>query len=325
VRFVVGGGAVLAAAGCRYAALDHASPEADAITDLHWLMFWVCGAVFAIVLGFLAAALLRRGRGDTPDRDRRRTAAVAAGTAASVLILLGLLTASVVTGRAVATSTREEALSIEVIGHQWWWEVHYPAPVPIDEVVTANEIHVPVGRTVRFRLSSTDVIHSFWVPNLHGKKDLLPGRITWLSFRALHAGTWAGRCAEFCGLQHAHMGFLVVAEPRADFETWLAAQRQASVEPADAALAHGRTVFLSGPCVACHTIRGAGAFGRKAPDLTHLASRSTIAAATLPNNTGHLAGWVVDAQRIKPGNRMPPNLLSSADLLDLVAYLRSLR
>jgi cytochrome c oxidase subunit 2 len=146
-----------------------------------------------------------------------------------------------------------------------------------------------------------------------------------MTFRVLRAGTYEGRCAEFCGYQHAHMGFRVVAEPPSEFEAWLESQRLPAAEPGDAARVHGHEVFLAGPCVNCHAIRGAGAFGRKGPDLTHLASRSTIAAATLPNTTGHLAGWIADSQRIKPGNRMPPNVLPSGDLLDLVAYLRSLR
>jgi cytochrome c oxidase subunit 2 len=240
-------------------------------------------------------------------------------------LLLTMLIASVVTGRAVATPPGPRALEIEVTGHQWWWEIRYPAVVPADIVVTANEIHVPVDRVVRLHLASTDVIHSIWIPNINGKKDLIPGRATQLTFRPRRSGTFSGRCAEFCGYQHAKMGLLLVVEPPGEFARWLEEQRRPSVAPAQEALEHGREVFLAGPCSSCHTIRGTGAFGHKAPDLTHLASRSTIAAATLPNTTGHLAGWVVDPQRLKPGNRMPPNLLASADLLDLVAYLRSLR
>jgi cytochrome c oxidase subunit 2 len=316
--------AVFAANGCAYEALDRASPEASAITNLHWLIFWICVAVWVLVLAFLAVGLVRRGSTAAQD-DRRRTLVVAGATGVSALLLLVMLTASVITGRAVATPAGPGALEIEVTGHQWWWEIRYPSSVSDRVVVTANELHVPVDRTVRLRLATNDVIHSLWIPNINGKKDLIPGRATSLTFRPRRIGTFGGRCAEFCGYQHAKMGLLLIVQPPADFEAWLDQQRQPSVEPAETALEHGRDVFLHGPCATCHTIRGTAAFGHKAPDLTHLASRSTIAAASLPNTIGHLAGWVVDAQRIKPGNRMPPNLLSAPDLLDLVAYLRSLR
>lgn len=326
MRRLVGPAALAALSGaCSYAALDRASPQAASITVLHWFIFGICVAVFVLVLTFLAAALARGRPAPSHAEERRRMLVVAAATGLSTLLLLVMLVASVVTGRAIATPAGRDALEIEVTGHQWWWEIRYPSSVPADTVTTANEIHVPMDRAVRLRLTSTDVIHSMWIPNLNGKRDLIPGRTTFLTFRARRPGTFAGRCAEFCGYQHAKMGLLVVVQAPGDFAAWLEGQRHPSVEPSEAALEHGREVFLQGPCSACHTIRGTSAFGRKAPDLTHLASRSTIAAGTLPNTTGHLAGWVVDAQRIKPGNRMPPNFLASVDLLDLVAYLRSLR
>jgi cytochrome c oxidase subunit 2 len=313
------------AAGCQYAALDHASPEAARITNLHNVMAVVCIVVYLVVVALLAVALRRPRAPRNPEGEERRRRAVLAGTIASSVVLLGFLAASVSAGSRITTPERADALEVRVTGHQWWWEVRYPSSNPSREVTTANEIHLPLGRTVRFRFGSGDVIHSFWAPNLDGKKDLLPGRDTSLTFRPVREGVFEGRCAEFCGYQHAHMGFLIVVDKPDVFEAWLNGQRRPAAEPADAVLEHGRQVFLASPCVTCHTIRGTGAFGHKAPDLTHLASRSTIAAATLPNNTGHLAGWVVDAQRIKPGSRMPPNLLPSGDLLDLVAYLRSLQ
>ena len=184
---------------------------------------------------------------------------------------------------------------------------------------------MPIGRPIRLDLSSIDVIHSFWVPNVQGKKDLLPGRPTTHLFRVERVGVYRGQCAEFCGYQHAHMGLLLIAEEPELFDAWLAGQRRLAVEPDDSPKRHGRDIFLSGSCVLCHTIRGAGAFGHKAPDLTHLASRRMIAAATLPNTPGHLAGWIVDPQRIKPGTRMPPNVLTGDDLNDLVSYLGSLQ
>jgi cytochrome c oxidase subunit II len=314
-------------AGCGgvYSALDRVTREGSRITSLHWLMYWICVGFFVAMMGLIAASLESRARARTPEGERRRTLSVAAGAAVSTLLLLLLLAVSVTTGHAIVTPPGPEALEIDVIGHQWWWEVHYPASTPSDEITTANEIHVPVGRAVRLQLSTGDVIHSFWVPNIHGKKDLIPGRRTTHVFRAERTGTFRGQCAEFCGYQHAHMGLVVFVQKPEVFQSWLDHQRRLASEPSGPAEQHGREVFLSGPCVLCHTIRGAGAFGHKAPDLTHLASRTTIAAGTLPNKPGHLAGWVVDAQRIKPGNRMPPNVVASNDLNDLVSYLVSLR
>ena len=312
---------------CRgsYSALDTASPEATRITNLHWLLVWVTGAVSLAVIAALAIALTRLRTAETRAGERRRTRAVAAAAIVSTVVLLWLLTASAFAGRAVATPVGPGALRIQIVGHQWWWEVRYPADPPSNTVITANEIHVPVGRPVLLELSSTDVIHSFWVPNLNGKKDLIPGRPTRHLLRPERTGVFEGRCAEFCGYQHAHMGFVLIAEEPDRFEAWLISQRRPASEPIDAAARHGRAVFLSSACVSCHTIRGVGAFGHKAPDLTHLASRRMIASATLPNTAGHLAGWVVDSPHIKPGNHMPPNLLPAEDLQDLVSYLRSLQ
>jgi cytochrome c oxidase subunit 2 len=307
-----------------YAALDTASPEATRITNLHWLVLWVSAVVSVVLLGALAIALFRRRTPETRDGERRRTIAVASAAFLSTLGLLWLLTESVLAGRATATPVGPGALRIQIIGHQWWWEVIYPADPPSDTVITANEIHLPVRRAVLLELSSPDVIHSFWVPNLNGKKDLIPGRPTRHLLRPERTGMYEGRCAEFCGYQHAHMGFQMIVEEQDRFDAWLASQRHAAAEPTDAAGQHGRQVFLSSPCVVCHSIRGIS-FGRKGPDLTHLASRRMIASATLPNTDGHLAGWIVDSQHIRPGNHMPPNVLPADQLLDLVSYLRILQ
>lgn len=305
-----------------------AGREAAQIAGLYALMFWTFAAVFAGVLAFLVVSLTRRLRGETAEGTRRRSRAVAAATGASAVILVALLAASVSTGRSVVEPAGGEALEIRLVGHQWWWEVLYPGLSPSENVTTANEIHVPVGRPVRLLLSSGDVIHSFWAPSIHGKTDLIPGRSTTQVFHADRAGVFTGQCAEFCGLQHAHMGFLVIAEPPDRFDAWMRHQRLPAVERDEPGPRRGRDVFFRSSCVLCHSIRRgeteADAFGHEAPDLTHLASRATIAAGTFPNSTGHLAGWVVDPQRMKPGNRMPPNTLASEDLLDLVSYLRSL-
>ena len=304
------------------AVLEAAGKSAVRIESLWWLFFWICAAVFVIVLAFLVAALARRPGGPEPARASR---AVAAATTVTVLILFFFLVASVRTGRDVSDWRGENVVRIQVVGHQWWWEARYPGSRPSDLVITANEIHVPTGHTIFLDLTSGDVIHSFWAPQLHGKTDLIPGRHTRQVLEIDRPGVFQGRCAEFCGYQHAHMGFRVIAQAPAEFERWLAAQRQASVEPTDPLLARGRQVFLKGPCILCHSIRGTPAFGNQAPDLTHVASRETIAAATLPNNAGALGGWIADSQGIKPGNHMPPNALSASDLVALLAYLQSLR
>ncbi|HLU83462.1 MAG TPA: c-type cytochrome, partial [Trueperaceae bacterium] len=212
-------------------------------------------------------------------------------------------------------------LTIEVIGHQWWWEVRYPE----SGVVTANEVVIPVGETVRLELSSVDVIHSFWVPVLNGKMDLIPGQTTSLPLEASLAGEYFGFCAEFCGVQHARMNLLVVAQERSDFDAWLATQQLAAPPPNDATTLAGQQVFLGSACVYCHTVRGTNASGKLGPDLTHLASRRLLGAGALPNTRGNLAGWIVNSQTTKPGNRMPPMYLGGSELQSLLAYLETLR
>jgi cytochrome c oxidase subunit II len=230
----------------------------------------------------------------------------------------------VVTDRALAQLPLKDGLSIEVTAQQWWWKVRYQANEPALEFETANELHVPVGRPVVIKLESKDVIHSFWAPNLHGKKDLIPGRITTIRFRADKPGVYRGQCAEFCGYQHAKMAFVVVAEERDAYERWVAEQRRTAREPSDALLKRGQQVFLTSACVMCHAIKGTIADGRTGPDLTHLASRRTLAAGTLPNTRGNLAGWILDPQGIKPGANMPPTAIAPDDLQALLHYLESL-
>jgi cytochrome c oxidase subunit 2 len=221
--------------------------------------------------------------------------------------------------------SNKNAVTIEVTGQQWWWQVRYLDPDPSKIFVTANEIHIPVGQPVTIKLRSTDVIHSFWVPNLVGKKDLIPGHDAVLWLQADKPGVFRGQCAEYCGLQHAHMAFWVVAEPPTRFAAWLNQQRGEAVQPSTSSEQRGQQVFLSSPCIMCHTIQGTPAGATVGPDLTHIASRSYIAAGTLPNTRGQLAGWIVDSQAIKPGNRMPPNSLNPDDLQALLDYLQSLK
>ena len=200
----------------------------------------------------------------------------------------------------------------------------YADTSPHGRFTTANEIHVPVGEPVLFVLNAQDVIHSFWVPSLAGKKDLIPGYTQSMWFQADTAGVYRGQCAEFCGLQHAKMALHVVAEPKAQYRQWVERQRESAAIPTDSVTRRGREIFLVGQCAMCHSIQGTAAASNAGPDLTHLASRRTIAAGTLPNTRGALAGWIVDPQRIKPGTRMPPNLLRPQDLDALLTYLQSL-
>jgi len=216
-------------------------------------------------------------------------------------------------------------LRIRVTAHQWWWEIEYLDAIPQDRVTTANHLAIPVGQPVMLELRSGDVIHSFWVPNLNGKKDLLPGYVTQLALIASRAGRYTGECAEFCGYQHAHMSIDVSALAPAEFESWRNAQRASADEPGDDLQRRGRDVYLSSSCRACHTIQGTMTAGRLGPDLTHLASRPRIAAGALPNDIGHLAAWISDPQAIKPGTKMPATQLSGGDLTALVAYLGNLR
>ena len=318
-------------------ALEPAGPQSGRIISLWWLMFYVTGAVFLIVMGFLVAALARsrRPRGgasaDAPDvrpdagRERRMSRVVLAGIAGTVVILFVFLVHSFLTGRALDSVAAKDHLTVKVTGHQWWWEVQYDNQTAAYVLTTANEIHIPLGQPVLFKLTSTDVIHSFWVPNLHGKTDLIPGHeaVTWV--RADRAGMYRGQCAEFCGHQHAHMAFTVVVEPYEKFKAWYDSQLAPAAQPLTPTQSRGQQVFLSSPCVMCHTVRGTDAGARVGPELTHVASRETIAAGTLENTRGHLAGWVVDSQKIKPGNRMPPNNLEPADLQALLDYLQSLK
>jgi cytochrome c oxidase subunit 2 len=303
--------------------LDPAGPYARDVAGLWWLFFGVCAAVYALVVAFLATGALRRA--PVPTDERRLGVAVGVAVAATVVALFVLAGASFWTGRALsAVRTSENPVRIHVTARQWWWEARYEAPTPAQLVRTANELHVPVGRPVELTLTSVDVIHSFWVPRLQGKRDLIPGHTTTLVLEADRPGVYRGQCAEFCGIQHARMAFEVVAEAPDAFDAWLARQRLPAATPRTPEQARGRQVFLAAKCPACHRLGGEPALALVGPDLTHLASRRTIAAGTLPNTRGHRAGWIVDPQGVKPGTRMPGNPLPPDDLQALLAYLDGL-
>jgi cytochrome c oxidase subunit 2 len=343
-------------AGCKgsQSALDPKGPQAGRIAGLWWLTFWVCTAVYVLVLLVVAGALvLKRRKGPPvakdptapvtdprggpasdppvvtlePAGERRIGMIVGSAVGLTVIILFVLLFADFITGQHVhGFANTKNTVSITLTGHQWWWEVRYDDSTPSDVFTTANEIHIPVGRPVGIQLQSSDVIHSFWVPNLHGKKDLIPGHPAVIYLQADQPGTYYGQCAEYCGYQHANMRLVVVAESQEHFDQWIGNQRQAAQPPEKltAKQNQGRLVFMGRTCVMCHTIRGTSAGGRMGPDLTHLATRQTLGAGTIPNNVGHLGGWVMDPQRIKPGVYMPQNSLSADELQALLEYLRSL-
>jgi cytochrome c oxidase subunit 2 len=308
------------------------SPQGHQIEWLYWFIFWICLAVFLLVMAALARGAARTYTpSHTPlpifedeEGDRSATWAISAAVAVTTIILFTVLCLSVLTSRKVDAVQAQNGVTIQVIGHQWWWEVIYPNDEADLTLTTANEIHVPLGETIAILTNSADVIHSFWAPSVTGKRDLLPGYSSAFTFEIDKAGTYPGECAEFCGMQHAHMGFAIVAEPAEQFAAWEKQQLRAAGDPANAEQARGRDVFLSHPCVLCHTIRGTSAGSRVGPDLTHIASRNMIAAETLPNNAGNLAGWILDPQQIKPGNHMAPSALAPDDLDALIAYLGSL-
>ena len=308
--------------GGSQSALDPAGPFAGHILELFWLFTIVCAVVWLAVVAVLLAAIgRRRWAGDElPDprlareAERRLGRVVGAAVVLTVVILFGFLIASYLTDRQLLAGQQGETRTIHLTAHQWWWEISYEDGNPSRRVTTANELHLPAGEKIHIRLSSTDVIHSFWVPNLHGKQDLIPGVENHIYLQADEPGVWRGQCAEFCGFQHAHMALHVVVEDKDAFERWKAAQLQPAPEPAGDLETRGRDVFLSGPCVMCHRISGTEAAATAGPDLTHLKSRGTIAAGTLPNTREHLAAWITDPQAIKPGNRMPLTQLEPGDL-----------
>jgi cytochrome c oxidase subunit 2 len=311
---------------------DPSSPQARAVAHLWWWMVGVGGVIWLGVSGFAVyAAFSRRGRREAddllhvdPETHHRLERVVTGAGFATVLILLGFLVYDFSVGRALAQHP-SRGMTIDVTGHQWWWEIQYENPDPSRQLVTANEIHVPVGEPVQFKLRARDVIHSFWAPNLNGKRDLVPGYMSSIWFTADTAGVYRGQCAEFCGLQHAKMAFYVIAEPRPKFEAWLAAASQSHQTPTDSTLLYGQRVFLSSGCAVCHTISGTQAQATVGPNLSHLKSRATLAAGTLPNTRENLMGWITNPQAIKPGVLMPAIPLKPDQLTALVAYLETLK
>ncbi|HEY5007019.1 MAG TPA: cytochrome c oxidase subunit II [Caulobacteraceae bacterium] len=305
-------------------------PRADPVTGLTWGLTILSLAVIAIITGLVLAGVLLRGRRASAaalaapaERGASGLAWISIGLGLTVVTLVGALIWTMQALAMVDSPLTPPHLTLEITSHQWWWEARYPGG-PGQSFATANEIHIPVGQPVMLKLAAADVIHSFWVPSLTGKTDMIPGRVNIAWLQADRPGVYRGTCGEYCGVQHAHMALFVIAQPPADFEAW----RRAQTQPAAGGLApdagQGAAVFAA-RCASCHTVRGSPAHGADGPDLTHLMSRTTLAAGALPNTIGALMGWIANPQALKPGARMPATYLSGPQLAQLRAYLETLR
>ncbi|MEO7071878.1 MAG: cytochrome c oxidase subunit II [Rhodanobacter sp.] len=307
-------------------------PAGYSVTRLGWGLGIISIVVCVIIAALLLGALFRRRRTDTGNdpaqlvvhHDAGGMPWIYIGAGSTIIVLVAVMIWTLAVTAAVVNPSHKPALTVQVTASQWWWALRYDTQVPSRTFLTANEIHIPVGQPVRFELRSTDVIHSFWVPKLGGKMDVIPGQtnVTWL--QADRPGVYRGQCAVFCGAEHARMGLYVVAQSPQDFRAWQERQIEAASPPTSVDGQRGQQVFQA-HCAACHTVRGGDAGGLVGPDLTHLMDRRTLAAGVLPNTPGNLAGWVVQPQTIKPGSRMPDQMLSGPQLATLMTYLQTLR
>lgn len=321
-QVILATGLALSACGGRQSALDPAGRGAEQIGALFW---WMAGGGALIWLAVVALAIYAIHLEREPFSQRAATLLIIGGGAIfptvvlAVLLVYGLAPLPDLLGPAPAGSLR-----ISVTAEQWWWRVRYlPPGGPTVEL--ANEIRLPVGQRVEFHLESTDVIHSFWIPSLGGKMDMIPGRANRLSLEATRTGVFRGTCAEYCGASHALMSFSVVVQAKDQFARWLAGQAAVARRPSAPLAARGQVLFLANGCAACHTVRGTPADGRIGPDLTHVGSRLSLAAGVLPNEAGGFARWIGSTDRVKPGVRMPAfGMLAAEDVRALAAYLDGL-
>ena len=328
---VCAGVLLLAGCGRTQNALAPKSHQARDIASLFWWMMGGAWIGLALVVGLLLLSWQRRKRGgwggDTEgEKPGERLGWFVVVGGGIVMPIIVVATVFIVGDLFVIRTTQAPAstatsLTIRVIGHQWWWEARYPGT----GAVTANEIHIPVRRRVRVEVQSADVIHSFWAPQLNRKMDAIPGRTNVMELDADVPGHYRGDCAEFCGVQHAHMGLVIVAQPEAGFRRWLAQQARPAAAPTSDQARLGKQVFGNGLCSSCHTIRGTDAQGYVGPDLTHVASRNTLGALTVDNTPETLAAWIADSQRFKPGNQMPAFHLGPTRLREVTAYLEGLK
>jgi cytochrome c oxidase subunit II len=315
-----------------HSVFDGAASQGRHIEKLFTVLFVVCVVVYVLTLALFAAGSRHTYSSEeeplpvikNPEADETAKWWVGSAIALTGLVVFIFLFLSIRTGAYVQDVATVNSVTIQVTGHQWWWEVVYPNSQADQTIVTANEIHVPVGQRIAILTNSADVIHSFWAPSITGKRDLIPGYSTAFAFTVSRPGVYRGQCAEFCGLQHAHMAFSIIAQSPEEFQSWQQGQLASAKEPSDPIMARGKEVFMTHACVMCHTVRGTTAGSRIGPDLTHIGSRSEIAAGMLINNAGSLGGWILDPQRMKPGTLMPPTELSGEDLEALISYLQSL-
>ncbi len=312
--------------------LDAAGQRAHIILPLTWLTIAI-SVLVCVVIAILLWLAVRRARSSGGAVETRATAVtrgpsgvrwIGMGVAISAIPLLIALVWTMVALAEASGPPANPALTLDITAHQWWWEVHYDAAQPDQTFTTANEIHIPVGQRVLVRLHGGDVIHSFWVPKLTGKTDTIPGQtnVSWME--ADRPGRYRGQCTEYCGWQHAHMAFEVVAEPPAQFERWRAHQLEPAPAPTTPEQTRGQSL-VEYRCGACHRVGGTSAGALAGPDLTHVMSRSSIAAGTLPNGVGTMAEWIEAPQALKPGNLMPNQGLSAQQLMDALAYLETLK
>jgi len=305
--------------------LDPAGPYAGSVVMLSWLLFAMAALVVAVVLAALWIALFGSER--TKHKLGGPWLVWTGGVAFPIVVLTGLLVWGLALTSNLTAPLRGDEMRVRVTGEMWWWRIAYLDGSGSPVLHDANELHIPVGRPIVLELEAADVIHSFWVPRLSGKLDMIPGRTTIMRIQADEPGMYGGQCAEYCGGPHALMGFVVVAHPAERFAALMAARRTpAARPPANADAARGAGLFRTTGCAACHRIAGTDATGLAGPDLTHVASRLTLGAGILPNNRGTLIGWTGNSQAIKPGNRMPAySTLPAADLRAIAAYLETLR
>jgi cytochrome c oxidase subunit 2 len=307
-----------------------AGTGARAISPLLWGLILLSIAVTIVITVAVIAGIFAHVRREhdpeliTRAEPRQGLWWIYGGVGISTVILIAFTGWTVVVIAAIAKPPGLVAFTIDVSAQRWWWAFHYDDPDAAKTFTTANEIHIPVGKPVRFSLTSPDVIHSFWIPALGGKTDVIPGRTNEMWLEADTPGIYRGQCSEYCGLQHAEMALYVIAEPPAQFSAWRAAQQAPAVPPATPALRTGLAHFID-RCGKCHNVRGTDADGTKGPDLTHVMSRSTIAAGMLHNNAGNLAGWIAHPQGIKPGALMPDIPISGPEFQSILAYVRTLK
>ncbi len=319
----------LGLAGCsgKQSIVNTHSKVAHNIALLWWWMLAVAAIVFFGAIALLAIAWWKRDAPGLPIVGEREGVAqgmvVLFGIGIPLVVLVALFGVSDVylVKQTGAPNPKTTSMTVNVIGHQWWWEVRYDG----GRAVTANEIHIPVDTRVNLVATTADVIHSFWVPALNRKIDMIPGQRNRILLDATSTGEYRGQCSQFCGFQHAHMAFEVFAQKPAAFRSWLAGQERPAVTPTSAQAQAGKRLFMTSQCASCHTIAGTPAQGDIGPDLTHLATRTALASDEIPNRPAWLASWIHNPQAIKPGDRMPDLGLSDHEVSDLVAYLDTLR